>query len=252
MWAMSDGPRVEDFGITEDDLVQAPRLFVAGHRPWIVLLTYTIIAAALFLVILRTGSSWSAATFFTIILLAAGSVLLLPILVTALCIGERAEKRWLCKRVPVLRACLAYRSAVAEHRRRSALPSRPHPSTSQDWSVLSPSSLRTEVARLLENTAHGSVTAFDRNATGIDFEVRATTSPVLVRCEPGGLPVTAGVGRELVAALADHRGARALIVTTAGASRALADYIAGRPISVIDPSQLDETVKNDELPRPPR
>ncbi len=242
MWAMSDGPRFEDFGITEDDLVQAPRLFVAGHRPWIFLVTYTIVAAALFFAILRTGSSWSAATFFTIILLAAGSVLLLPVLVAALCIGERVEERWLCKRVPVLRACLAYRSAVAEHRRRGTTPSRPRPVSSRDWGALSPFSFRTEVARLLEKTAKNSVTAFDRDATGIDFEVRATTGPVLVRCEPGGLPVTAGVGRELVAAVADHRAARALIVTTAGASRALADYIAGRPISVVAPPQLHEIV----------
>ena len=136
VWATSDGPKVEDFGITEEDLVEAPRLFVAGHRPWIFLLTHVFVAAALFFGILRAGSSWSAAAFFTIVILAAGSVLLLPILVAALCIGERAEERWLCKRVPVLRACLAYRSAVAEHPRRSAFPSRPHPSTSQDWTCL--------------------------------------------------------------------------------------------------------------------
>ncbi len=244
MWATSDGPRIEDFGITEADLVRVPRLFVASHRPWIFLLIYIIVAVALFLGILQTGSSWTAAAFFTIILLAAGSVLLLPILLAALCVGERAEERWLCKRVPVLRACLAYRQAVAEHRRRSARPSRLHPSTAQDWSVLSPALLRTEVARLLENTAHGSVTAFDRDATGIDFEVCGTAGPVLVRCEPGSRPIAAAVGRELVAAVADHRAAGAAIVTTAGASPALADYIAGRPISVVTPQQLHEIVKN--------
>jgi len=244
MWAMSDGPRVEDFGITEDDLVHAPQLFVAGHRVWIFLLTYTVVAAALFFAILQTGSSWPAAVFFAIILLAAGSVLLLPILVAALCVGERAEERWLCRRVPVLRACLAYRSAVSEHRRRATTPSRPRPYTSRDWAALSPSTLRTEVARLLERTSLGSVTAFDRDATGIDLEIRATTGPVLIRCEPGGPPVTAGVGRELVAAVADHRAARALIVTTAGASPALADYIASRPISVVAPSKLREIIKN--------
>ena len=244
MWATSDGPRVEDFGITEDDLVQAPQLFVAGHRVWIFLLTYTFVAAALFFAILQTGSSWPAAVFFTVILLAAGSVLLLPILVAALCVGERAEERWLCKRVPVLRACLAYRSAVAEHRGRSGSPSKAHPSTSQDWTVLSPALFRAEVGSLLEKTASGSVTAFDREATGIDFEVRATTGPVLIRCKPGVQPVTAGVGRELVAAMADRRAARALIVTMAGASPALADYIAGRPISVVAPSQLHEMIKN--------
>ena len=244
VWATSDGPKVEDFGITEEDLVEAPRLFVAGHRPWIFLLTHVFVAAALFSGILRAGSSWSAAAFFTIVILAAGSVLLLPILVAALCIGERAEERWLCKRVPVLRACLAYRSEVAEHRRRSAFPSRPHPSTSQDWTVLSLALFRAEVGSLLEKTASGSVTAFDREATGIDFEVRATTGPVLIRCKPGVQPVTAGVGRELVAAIADRRAARALIVTMAGASPALADYIAGRPISVVAPSQLHEIIKN--------
>jgi len=244
VWATSDGPRVEDFGITEDDLVQAPRLFVAGHRMWIFLLTYTLVAAALFFAILKTGSSWPAAVFFTVILLAAGSVLLLPILVAALCVGERAEERWLCKRVPVLRACLAYRSAVAEHRRRSEPPSKAHPSTPQDWTVLSPALFRAESGSLLEKSAYGSVTAFDRDATGIDFEVRATTGPVLIRCEPGVQPVTAGVGREVVATMADRRAARALIVTSAGASPALASYIAGRPISVVAPSKLHEIIKN--------
>ncbi len=242
MWATSDGPKIEDFGITEDDLVHAPGLFVAGHRLWIFLLTYAIVAAAFFFAILRTGSSWSAAAFFTIILLAAGSVLLLPILVAALCVGERAEERWLCKRVPLLRACLAYRRAVDEHRQRTTIPARSHPATSQDWAVLSPASFRAEVASLLEKTVHGTVSSFDREATGIDFEVGAATGTVLIRCEAGAQPVTAGVGRELVTAVAERRAARAVVVTTAGASPALADYIAGRPISVVTPPQLHEIV----------
>jgi hypothetical protein len=104
---------------------------------------------------------------------------------------------------------------------------------------------------LLEKTALGSVTAYDRDATGIDFEVRAAAGPVLIRCEPGGQPVTAGVGRELVATVADRRAARALIVTTAGASPALATYIAGRPITVVAPSKIQEIIENRDSAPPP-
>jgi len=242
VWATSEGPRLEDFGITEEDLEQVPRPFVASHRSWIFLLVYMAVATALFCGILQAGSSWPAAAFFTIILLAAGSVLLLPVLVAVLCVGERAEERWLCQRVPLLRACLAYRSALAEHRRRSAVPSGRHPSSSRDWAVLSPAVFRTEVGSRLEMAAPGSVTALDREATGVDFEVNVSSGPVLIRCEPGVQPVAAGVGRELVAVIADHRAATALIVTAAGASRTLVDSIDGRPISVIDPSRVHELI----------
>jgi hypothetical protein len=251
MWATSDGPRIEDFGITEEDLVQAPRLFVASHRPWIFVLTYLVVAMALFFGILLTGGSWSAAAFFTIILLAAGSVLLLPILVAALCVGERAEERWLCKRVPVLRACFAYRSAVDEHRRRKTTLSRPRPCSAEEWAALPAASFRAEVASLLEEWPHGSVASFDREATGFDFSVPLDDSVVILRCEAGSRPVAAAVGRELAAAVADRRATRALIVTTAGASPTLTDYIAGRPISVVTPSQLHATIEKSELPPPP-
>jgi len=74
---------------------------------------------------------------------------------------------------------------------------------------------------------------------------------VVLRCEAGSRPVAAAAGRELVAAVADRRAARALIVTTAGASPALTDYIAGRPISVVAPSQLHAFITRRELPAPP-
>lgn len=215
------------------------------------MLTYLVVAVVLFLGILLTGSSWSAAAFFTIILLAAGSVLLLPILLAALCVGERAEERWLCKRVPVLRACLAYRSALDEHRRRKTTQARPRPCSAEAWAALPAASFRAEVASLLEEFPHGSVTSFDRESTGVDFCVALGDRVVIVRCEAGSRPVTAAVGRELVAAVADSRAARALIVTTSGASPALTDYIAGRPISVVAPSQLHAIIKKSESPPPP-
>jgi hypothetical protein len=251
VWATSDGPKIEDFGITEADLVRVPRLFVASHRPWIFVLSYLVAAVVLFLGILLAGSSWSAAAFFTIILLAAGSVLLLPMLVAALCVGERAEERWLCNRVPVLRACLAYRKAVDEHRRRKTTVSRPRPCSAEAWAALPAASFRAEVASLLEEWPHGSVTSFDREATGVDFSVPLDDSEVILRCEAGSRPVAAAVGRELVAAVADRRAVRALIVTTAGASPALSDYIAGRPVSVVTPSQLHAFITRRELPAPP-
>jgi hypothetical protein len=87
------------------------------------------------------------------------------------------------------------------------------------------------------------VIAVDREATGLDFALTAADGQVLVRCESGVQPVTAAVGREMVAAMADRGAARALIVTTAEATPALADYIAGRPISVAAPWQLNAIIK---------
>ncbi|MDX2437351.1 MAG: hypothetical protein QNL88_09900 [Acidobacteriota bacterium] len=238
MWATSDGPRIEDFGITEEDLARAPGLFVADHRFAILGLAYLIAAAALFTAILRVGNSWAAALFFTVVAIAAGSILLLPLVVAALCAGEQAEERWLCRRVPALRACLAYRKAVADHTRHTASELTRHSPAPEEWAVLSPGVFRAEVASLLEQSVAAAVFRCDREATGIDFRVDWTDRCVILRCEAGLQPISAGVGRELTAALTEFEADSAVILSVSGPDPGLARYITKRSIMVLPPWEL--------------
>lgn len=240
-------PRVEDFGITEDDLARAPCLLLAEHRPAVLAAAYLGAAAVVFAVILASGGSVAAATLFTLITLAAASVLLLPFLVLAQCLSERAEERWLCRRFPKLRACLAYRRAVAEQAQRpdggvADPPAVPH----GWWRGAPPAAFTAAVARSLETLPGARVATLDRERTGADFELAASSGLLLVRCEPGARPLAAGVARELVAAIAERRADRALIVTAAGATPALEELSTGRPIAVVAPWQLDRGIRNEE------
>jgi hypothetical protein len=238
MWATSDGPRVEDFGITEDDLARAPRFFFASHRIGLLCGIYFMAALAIFALMLQTGDSWSAAAFFTVITLAAGSVLLLPVVIMVVCAGERVEEQWLCRRVPILRACLAYRTAVEEHRRRTTKP-QARPSTPEDWSAVSHmifvESLRADLGRFV----HATVFEVDRESTGFDFFVDKEGRRLLFRCESGTTPVAPAVGRELAASLRDHEADEAVIVTAVEPTQHLQTYIADRPITVVSPWEIE-------------
>jgi hypothetical protein len=253
-------PRLEDFGITEEDLARAPCLLLAEHRPMVLLAAYLAAASAVFAVILHTGGSIRVAALFTAITLAAGSVLLVPLLFLAQCASERAEERWLCGRFPKLRACLAYRRAVAEQLRRPDRAAVPSGVPRGWWRDAPPEAFAAAVGRQLEAEPGARVTRLDRERTGADFELVAASGGVLVRCEPGARPVSAGVARELVAAIADRRAERAVIVTAAGAAQAFEELSVGRPITVVAPWQMgsairsgERGVRKEELPlEPPR
>lgn len=241
MWATSDGPRLEDFGITAEDLAQAPRPMLSKHRVAWVAVVYLLIAGVVFSQILRVSHSLSAAAFFTVIALAAGSVVLLPALVFVLCVGERAEEKWLCRKVPVLRACLAYRRAVVEHSRSVAAAKEPR-NVVRGWTSLSHEAAVEMVRGELDRRFGSRVAAVDRETTGVDFIVELEDRLLLVRCEPGLLPVEPGVGRELVAALADFRADTAIVLTASGATPALRRYISGRAIEIAAPEELSGAV----------
>jgi hypothetical protein len=236
------GPHLDDFGITEDDLARAPCLFLAEHRMAALAGVYLAAAAVLFALILSASHSYPAAALFTVIALAAGSVLLLPFLTLVLCASERAEERWLCRRFPKLSACLAYRRAVAEHARGAA--AAPPADPRERWATSDAAALTEAVAAELRLRVEGSVQGVDRESTGIDLVVTSDLGPVLVRCEPGPGPVEASVGREMAAAVADHRAVRAVLVTGAELAPALADYLVSRPISTVPPWRV-----GDELER---
>jgi len=238
MWATSDGPKIEDFGISEDDLARAPRLFLSSHRIGVLFAAYFIAAVLVFVLIIETSHSMPAAAFFTIITLAAGSVILLPALFLLVCVGEKAEERWLCRRVPMLQACLAYEKAVAEHRRladsRVARPLEP-----EDWPALSESAFHRQLRLELDRRFQSSVSETDREHTGFDFIIDLSRQRFIVRCEAGSTPVAASVARELVAALEDSGADSAVIVSSAKPTDALKEYIADRPITLAAPWQLD-------------
>jgi hypothetical protein len=205
-----------------------------------VLATAYLSAAVVAFVLVSSGSSsYPAAAFFTIIVLAAASILLLPILTLVQCASEQAEERWLCRRFPKLRACLAYRKAVAEHARKARSAPALDPVSAEWWTSAPPTAFVEAVRLAIERHPPAAAVPVDRERSGVDFVVDGADGVVLVRCEPGSTPVGAAVGRELAAALADHGAARAVLVTAAGPTPSLSDYIAERPITVVAPWQLD-------------
>jgi hypothetical protein len=240
-------PRVDDFGITEEDLRRAPCLFVAGHRPFVIAVAYLVVAGFLFALLLNVGGSSTGAIFFTVISLAAGSVVLLPVLMVIVCASERVEERWLCGRFPKLGACLAYRSAVADHERREREAFTADRTARMWWSGAAPEVFIEASKSALLHEGSYEVRSVDRESTGFDFEVGPMDGRILIRCEPGTEPAPAAVGRELAAAVADRGAAKAFIVAAAGASPALADYIVGRPIVLIAPWELQERTRNSDF-----
>ena len=247
MWATSDGPKIEDFGISERDLAQVPQFIVANHRKGLIVGVYLVAALGLFWLLMSVGGSWPAAVFFTIIVLAAVSVLLLPAAFLAVCAGEQAEQRWLCRRFPALRACLAYQKAVADHRRRSLLSAPPSPG-SENWRAISLPAALMITGNMLNKISCGRVTEVNRENAGFDFLVESDGRRLLLRCEPGPNPVSAAVGRELTGALVDFDAEAAFVVAVAEPSRALEDYVSERPITLVNPSQIPQELgmRNEE------
>jgi hypothetical protein len=245
VWATSDGPRIEDFGISERDLAQVPKFVVASHRTALLVGVYLIAASGLFWVMFSVGGSWPAAAFFTVIVLAAVSVLLLPAAFLAVCVGERAEERWLCRRFPALRACLAYRKAVADHRRRS-LRSAPSHVAPEVWRDISLPACLVLLGDTLNTRGCGDVTEIDRETAGFDFLVVSDGRRLLLRCESGSNPVSAAVGRELSAALVDFDADAAWIVAAARPTSAFEDYVVDRPIRVLGFGEIAEAILNLE------
>jgi hypothetical protein len=243
MWATSDGPRIEDFGINEGDLDRAPKLFLSNHRPGVLVGAYIIAGVVAFTAIFHSSGSMPAALFFSAMTLAAGSVLLLPALMLILCAGEWAEERWFCRRFPVLRACLSYQRAVAEHRR-SADRRVSRVTAPEDWFNVSHSAFLEMLSTELETLFEASVSRVDREDAGFDFVVEQAERSLLLRCESGVKPVAAAVGRELVAAVDDFRGDAAVIITVAEPTPALESYIADRPITIAPPWALDAVVSD--------
>ncbi len=231
------GPRAEDFGITEQDLDTIPRPRLMRYRPQVLFALFVTTTAAAFIGLLAAGAPTTAAALFSVVLVAAWSIVLIPIFVCLLCASERVERRWLCRRFPLLDACLAYREAVEEHRARR---DRRHQDRADVgwWSTLPPDVLRLQVERRLDARDITPRRVRDPHAAGYDSEISVGGERVLLRCVPGDHPVEIAVGRELIACLEETGADRAVIVTAAGADSDLEAHLVGRPLSVTDPVRL--------------
>lgn len=236
-------PRPEDFGLSGADVARAPEPVTTRCRPLIVVGLWVLILAAAFVIILLTTGSAAAALVFSVVTVGAASIVLVPLLVCVVCASERAETRWLCRRVPVYEACLAYRAALDAFRR-GRLRQQAAEADHGRWLELGPAAFRAEVARQLE--AAGAVVrpVGDRELAGYDLAVELDGGdPILVRCEPADAPVGIGVGRELVACFGETGAGRAVVVTAAPPSQLLRGYLAGRPIAVVAPWAIADALK---------
>ncbi|MGD8440904.1 MAG: hypothetical protein PVG53_10230 [Holophagae bacterium] len=230
-------PRVEDFGITEQDLSSVPRPWLMRYRPQVVFALFVATTTATFVGLLAAGAPTTAAALFSVVLVAAWSIVLIPIFVCLLCASERVERRWLCRRFPLLDACLAYREAVEEHRDRRVRREQNHADPGW-WPTLTPEAFRLQIERQLEARGIPSRRVRDPHAAGYDSEISVGGERVLLRCVPGDHPVEIAVGRELIACLEETGADRAVIVTAAGADSDLEAYLVGRRLSVTDPVRL--------------
>lgn len=231
-------PRPEDFGLSGADVARAPEPVTTRCRPLLVVGLWVLILAAVFVLILLATGSAAAALVFSVVTVGAASIVLVPLLVCVVCASERAETRWLCRRVPVYEACLAYRAALDAFRR-GTLRRQAAEADHGRWLELGPAAFRAEVARQLE--AAGAVVrpVPDRELAGYDLVVEVGGGdPILVRCEAAAAPVPIGVGRELVACLGETGAGRAVVVTAAPPSKLLRGYLAGRPLEVAAPWAL--------------
>ena len=232
-----DQPRPEDFGVTAGDVERAPELVVTRFRLLIFLVLYIVVFAVVFAFIFAFSDSIPAALTFGLIVVAAVSIVLVPILLCALCASEKLETRWLCRRFPAIKECLAYQEAMAEFRRLTRRPPE-GPHDHAWWTRLSGPTFRGQVQQALNQRNLELTPVADREAEGYDYTFRDTSGKVLIRCEAGATRIDIGVGRELTACLDETGAGRAIVVTPSGVSKRLAAYLMDHSIDVVDPEQI--------------
>jgi len=230
-------PRIEDFGISERDLATTPRPWLVRYRLKILIGLLIGVISVLYVLMLDAGSSVSAAAMFSVILVGAWAIVLVPVFICLLCASEDVERRFLCRRYPLFEACLGYREALDDYRRRRRRDQQCR-ADPEWWAGLSSAAYRFEVERRLNCLGAGLTKPKNREAAGYDFEANGPDGRALIRCEPGDRPVEIGVGRELVSCLAETGADRAVVVTAAGSSEALASFLSGRPLKLVDPIHL--------------
>lgn len=230
-------PSIDDFGISEQDLATTPRPWLERYRPQILIALLIGAVSVLYVLMLDELSSVSAAAMFSVVLVAAWAIVLVPVFICLLCASEAMERRLLCRRHPSFDACLGYRKALDEYRRRRNR-HQPCRADTHWWVGLSSDAYRIEVERRLERLGADLDRPRNREAAGYDFEANSPDGRILIRCEPGDRPVKVGVGREMLSCIAETAAHRAVIVSAAGSSAALVSFLRGRPVEMTDPIHL--------------
>lgn len=222
-------PNPETFGLTMEDVGRAPCVYTVVHRRGLLVAVYGLVALVVFLAIAVSTGSLATAIYLTAVMVAAGSILLVPLLVCAIGLGERAELAWLCRRFPKIRSMVAYQRALERHhesaqerRARRAL----------DWRSVDRLGLREAVRERLE--AGGCVVRVvaDPAAEGYDLEVRRPDGAlVLIRCAAGRVAASPAVARDLLGAWAATGARHAVLVAPAGAAP---DLVPNPALTVTD------------------
>ena len=229
-------PRPETFGVTAQEVEEAPTPFVTAHRSQLVIVAGVLVLSAAFALLLAvTGDALSAA-FFAVVATAAASILMLPVVICLLCAGERAEIAWMCRRSPKVAACLAYREALERYQ---SAPRTADRTRGRQWFVnAGRAATRTETARRLQARGFDVDTVEEPDIEGFDLLARDAGRILVLRCLPGHQPADPAVGREMSAVVSDRGADVGVIIAAAGVTPELERYVRSRPLFVIDPVDL--------------
>lgn len=209
-------PRPEAFGLTAEEVRRAPCLFLASHRRGLLVAGYGGAVLAVFLAVAVVTGSISTAVYLSAVLVGAGSILLVPLLICAACVGERAELAWWCRRVPRMQALAAYREALQRYREQLD-DDRNRPRL--DWRTVDRTGLCEAVRGRLEAAGCSVRRVVDPAAEGFDLEVRRPDGAlVLVRCAAGRRPAGPALVRDLLGAWTATGARHAVLVAPAGAT----------------------------------
>ena len=236
MTSTATEPRPEQFGLTAADVERAPTAFIRSHRGQLSVGLWVLTLVTAFVFLLSVTRDVASSAFFAVIVTAAASIILVPLTLCLLSVGEHAENAWMRRRVPGYAACLAYRDAVTAHREAANRSARPR---SDRWfSCARRAATRSEVGRALRARGFDVHEVSDPEASGYDLVVRDGDRTVLLRCLPGGEPADPVVGREMTGLMADHDAQAGIIVAAAGATPELVAYVERRQLGVVHPSRI--------------
>ena len=242
VFEMARPPRPEDFGLTDEMVKSAPRTLVGAHRGVWVAGLWALAAVATLIALLAMSGSIAASVAFTVVAIAAASVLLLPALTALVCWLEVCERCVLCRRHSHYAALMRYREAVegynAADRRRAAARAR---SGRQFWTSLPQAALVAEVERLFERAGTTVERLPEDRSAGFDLMLVERGRRTAVRCEAEPIAAGKALGHELAGARLELAADQMILVSPAGASDELEDFLASHEGTVLDAAALDRT-----------